>query len=360
MILRRLLRAGRAFAFGTSEDRARIERRAVRKIRSRAPGLDRAVRAVRAAVETRYLRSAPGSDVVMDIARFPYMGYGASVGWLQAGFLAQRAAGGDLYVTNPEGWPFGGRRAEARLDRFLEFPGARVTAPAEVPEGALPLEAGNWSNLRRWGYFDDIDWRHCLFGYVPASAPSLEAFRRDVFAASYRLTPESLAAVQARMPPLKEPYVAWHVRRGDKTAGPWQEDRPVELERYVEATRRLLSRREPPPRLLSVCTDSDEALAEVSNMVRRELPQLEVVQDEHERRWNGYCALHRTGAIQDVSAMVEEIFTAQKIVQILRGATLLVGCNSSCLFRVAGLLHPDPASVISLSENKAWKPYFPL
>ena len=57
--------------------------------------------------------------------------------------------------------------------------------------------------------------------------------------------------------------------------------------------------------------------------------------------------------------MIEETLTAQKIGEILRGADVLVGCNSSYLFRVPALLRP-PGAVASLSENKAYRKYFPI
>ena len=343
-----------------AENRERLIRRTVLKFRRHAPELDRLIRRTRAGLEPRYLRTRPARPIVVDIGKYPYMGLGASIGWLHAAYIAREVLGVPLFVTRPGSWPFGGRRPECGLDRFIQFPLAELRAAADVPPDATPFEVGSWANLRRWGYFDDLDWPYCLFGKKPAEYSSLEDFRRSVFRRTYQLTDDAQRQVTEMLGFMPGQHVAWHVRRGDKTSGPYREDLPVPLSVYAHETSRLYEMHPQAPRQIVVCSDSDEIIPEARIAARAIPGGAEIVHDAREKRWDGYSALHRSGKITDLDAMVQEVLTAQKVLQILRSAHTLIGCNSSLLFRVASLLRPDASGVISLSENKAWKKYYPI
>jgi hypothetical protein len=307
------------------------------------------LRHLKSRFKRRHLRTRRHDGVHLDVGGMPYMGFGATVAWLQMAVVAADALGVPLTVQRPQQWPFGGRRAECALDRFLELP---VAAPAAR---SVAFDPGSRENLARWGYYDELDWDGCLFGYRPQAGAGLEDYRRAVLARAYR--PTSFAreaiAVQARFLPAR--YVAWHVRRGDKTAGPAKEDEAVPLERYVEATRELL--RAGPATHLVICTDAADVVTQARALAST--LGLTLAIDPDEKRWDGYCAIHRAGGITDVADMVAEVLTAQKNLEILRHADALVGCNSSYLFRVAALLQ-QPARAISLSENKRFRRYYPL
>jgi hypothetical protein len=350
----------RHFNLISPEARERLVRRGVRKFRRHAPALDRMVRAARAALELRYLRGQQELPIVVDIGRFPYMGFGASIGWLHAAYVARELLSVPLYIVNPDRWPFGGRDSRCSLGQFIEFPESQVLMQTQLPPKFLPFEVGHWDNLRRWGYFDDLEWPNCLFGRKPHEYPELEDFRRAVFAKTYQPTRYTHQQVEGMLGFLPQRYMAWHVRRGDKTSGRWQEDAPVPVEDYARATALIYEQQPDAPRRVVVCTDSDKVIAQARDAMRTIPGGAEIVHDPREKRWDGYCALQRSGKITDIDVMVEEVLTSQKVIEILRGAHTLIGCNSSCLFRVASLLRPDGSAVISLSENKAWKKYFPI
>lgn len=299
----------------------------------------------------RHLRRRDVRAIRLDIARLPYMGFGATVAWLHMAHVAADALGASLQVVNPGRWPFGGRLAACPLDRFVQLPLDERAGPV------TEFDPGSKSNLAEWGYHDDLAWSGCLFGFKPRTYASLETYRRHVLARAYLPTPESQAAIASRLGFLPPRYLAWHVRRGDKTAGPAKEDDPVPLERYADATEAIMRTAAERPTTLVVCTDSPDVIEES----RRLAPALDLqfAIDEQERRWDGYCAVHRTGAIQDADTMIAEVWTAQKVIEILRRAEHLVGCNSSYLYRVGAMLQ-SRQQALSLSENKTFRPYFPL
>ena len=309
-----------------------------------------ALRRIKQRLKPRRLRERGATAVRLDVARLPYMGFGATVSWLQMAHVAADALGARLHVANCDQWPFGGRRAECALDRFLEV-------PADTPGPAIEFDPGNRQNLAQWGYYDELHWSGCAFGYRPAAFASLEAYRRNVLARVYRPTGHAREAVAAQLAFLPERFIAWHVRRGDKTAGPAKEDEAVPLERYAHATALLLRDATDPPAALVVCTDSPDVIAQARDVAAG--LGLRLVVDEREKRWDGYCALHRSGEITDVNEMVAEVLTAQKVIEILRRAHGLVGCNSSYLYRVGAMLQGSGRAA-SLSENKTFRPYFPL
>lgn len=313
--------------------------------------LHTALRQFKSRIRKRHLRAPSPAGVGFDVADLPYMGFGATVAWLHMAQVASDALRAPLQVTRPAGWPFGGGNDRCALDRFLEVP-----VVDSLSHGSIPLAPADKRNLAAWGYYDERSWSGCLFGHVGPGHASLESYRRAVLARGYRPTAESVATVADRLDFLPPRYIAWHIRRGDKTSGPAKEDDAVGLERYVQATARMIDSGDS-PRHLVVCSDSPDVIEE-SRGAARQLG-LELVVDERERRWDGYCALHRGGAIQDPAVMEEEVFTAQKIIEIFRRAHALVGCNSSYLFRVGALLQPA-ARAVSLSENKKFRPYFPL
>lgn len=343
-----------------AEARQRLVRRSLRLIKRRLPTLDRTVRAMRAALEERYLRRSTATAVVLDLGAFPYMGFGASLGWIHMGHLARVALSAPLYVINADRWPFGGGNADCSLELFLQFPLAQIADATDVPAGSLRIEVNNWSNLRRWGYFDDLDWPTCLYGLRPAGFADLDSFRRSLLSETYRLTDFARDNVRSRMAFVPERYLAWHVRRGDKTAGRWQEDYAVPLEMYAQATQKIYQRDPAAPRYLVICTDSEQVIKDARQVLRSFPGGLEVVHDPNEKRWDGYCALQRTGQITNKEDMVGEALTAQKVIEILRGAHSIIGCDSSYLFRVASMLRVDASGVTSLSANRAWKPYYPI
>jgi hypothetical protein len=108
-----------------------------------------------------------------------------------------------------------------------------------------------------------------------------------------------------------------------------------------------------------ICTDSPDVLEEAAQSERLRDLRLEIVFDPDERRWDGYPALQRAGEVESTEEMLEEAITAQKVLEILRRADMLVGCNSSYLFRVPAMLSLHP-HVVSLSENKLFRKYFPV
>jgi hypothetical protein len=303
---------------------------------------------------SRYLRRPGRYDAVLvDVAKFPYMGFGATVSWVHMAEVAADAMGVPLLFANPDQWPFGGRRQECALDRFLAL---RVVDPADVGRPA-EFVPGDDENMRRWGYFDELHEPTCAFGYRDGF-DDLEEYRRALLARTYAPAAFAADAIAERLGFLPERYAAWHVRRGDKVAGPNKEDAVVGLDEYARATAELLERQPDPPRQLVICTDSPAVLeeAEASEGLRR--LDLEVVFDPDEKRWDGYCDIHRAGGVTDTNEMVEECLTAQKVLDILRRAELLVGANSSYLFRVPAMLNAAPH--VSLSENKVYRRYFPI
>jgi hypothetical protein len=296
--------------------------------------------------------------VVTDVARFPYMGFGATVSWVHMAQVAADAVDAPLLFVNPAEWPFGGRRPECALDRFLEV---SVADPGELAgRRCAPFQPGlgDQPEMRRWGYLDELDSPYCAFGYRDGF-DDLEEYRRSIMARGYRPTEFAREEVARRLGFLPSRYAAWHVRRGDKVRGPNKEDDVVSLDSYVEATARLLADHPDPPRKLVICTDSPDVLDEAhASEPLRDLG-LEVVYDPEEKRWDGYCDLHRDGQVESTDEMLEEIVTAQKVVEILRGADVLVGSNSSYLFRVPAMLVTHPR-VVSLSENRVYRKYFPI
>ena len=306
--------------------------------------------------EGRYLRRPRYDAVVVDVARFPYMGYGATVSWVHMAQVAADAVGAPLEFVNPEGWAFGGRRGECALDLFLQIP----LMGSARPSGArlATFEPGDQLNLRRWGYFDDVGSPHCAFGYR-GRFDSLEEYRRSILARTYAPTAFAREAISSRLGFLPSRYAAWHVRRGDKVQGPNKEDDAVNLDRYVQATAELLERDPSPPSQLVICTDSPAVLEEAADSESLKRLGLDVVFDPEEKRWDGYCDLHRAGLVDSDEDMLEEILNAQKVVEVLRRADHLVGCNSSYLFRVASMLSPSNR-MVSLSENNVFRKYFPI
>lgn len=306
----------------------------------------------------RYLRETEAAGVDLDIGKFAYMGFGASIGWLQAAYLASDALQVPLYIRNPQLWPFGGRHPDCSMDRFIEFPHARMV-DHRVP-GTLPMESCDFSNLERWGYYDKAHWPTCLFGFVPEGFDELEAYRREVFARCYQPTTFAQQSIAPHLQFLPARYMAWHVRRGDKTSGIWREDDPVALPAYFDLAREIVRRDPQAPRDVVICTDDDAVIEHALAAPAVRDGELRIHYDTGEVRWNGYCALQRQGQIEDVQTMVAEVLTAQKVVEIFRRADYLVGCNSSCLFRVGALLNQDPERVFSLSENKVFRKFYPL
>jgi hypothetical protein len=306
--------------------------------------------------ERRYLRRSGYDAVVVDVARYPYMGFGATMSWVHMAYVAADAVDAPLLFVHPDGWPFGGRRPECALDRFVKIPVVDPAALDGTPHALL--NPGDWRNLRRWGFFDELHWPYCAFGHSEGFE-DIEEYRRSLLARHYAPTPFAEEEVSRRLRFLPSRYVAWHVRRGDKVQGPNAEDDPVSLHRFAEATAELLEDDPSPPRQLVICTDSPAVLEEAAALEQVQCLGLEVVFDPAEKRWDGYCDIHRTGGIDSTEEMLEEILNAQKIVEILRRAEVLVGCNSSYLFRVPAMLNPSER-VASLSENNIWRRYFPI
>lgn len=306
--------------------------------------------------DRRFLRRPQRYDaVVVDVARFPYMGFGATVSWVHMAQVAADAMDLPLLFVNPDQWPFGGRRPEGALDRFLQV---EVADPAGLDGRSAAFVPGDDDNMRRWGYFDELDAPHCVFGYRDGH-DSVEEYRRALLARHYAPAPFAREAIASRLGFLPARYVAWHVRRGDKVAGPNREDEAVGLDRYVEATAELLEGHADPPRQLVVCTDSPAVIEEAAGSEALRRLGLEVVYDPEEKRWDGYCDIQRSGGVTSTDEVVEEVLTAQKVIEILRSADVLVGCNSSYLFRVPAMLSASPR-VVSLSENKVYRRYYPI
>lgn len=310
-------------------------------------------------IQERYLRGAGKNTIVMDVAKFPYMGFGATISWVHMAYVACDALGAQLQVINSDQWPFGGKRAECALSRFIHLPTESLGADL-VGNRFVNFDPGNQVNLERWGYYDELHWKTSLFGYKPASFSSLELYRRSILARAYVPTDFSKAVVNKRLNFLPESYVAWHIRRGDKTSGPAKEDDAVSVAQYANATEQLLLDAPRPPRHIVISTDSDQALEEAMAIAPKIGLGMTVVFDDDEKRWDGYCALHRAGKINDVETMVTEVLTAQKIIEIFRRANYLVGCNSSYLFRVGSMLQISDQTAVSLSENKSFKKYYPI
>ncbi|HVT37240.1 MAG TPA: hypothetical protein VHE37_16770 [Nevskiaceae bacterium] len=313
---------------------------------------------LRARFEKRYARERDARFIEMDIARFPYMGFGATIGWIHAVYVACDMLGARLLVLNPSRWPFGGNTADGAIDRFLEFPEADLRQ-ASTP-GALPYQIGSWDNLRCWGYYDPLDLPTCTFGYRPPRFATLDDYRRDLMRRMYRPTAFVRGELDRALDFCPSRYIAWHARRGDKTSGVWKEDEAVPLSRYCEETRAILQRDPAAPRVVVLCSDSPLVLDEARDEARRMGLEVEFIADPAEKRWDGYCALQRTGKITSTAEVVAEVLTAQKNIEVMRAAEYLLGCNSSCLFRVAALLRADGDTVTSFSENKVYKKYYPI
>lgn len=309
----------------------------------------------------RYMRRRRVAVIEVDVGKFPYMGYGATVAWLQAAYIAADYHQAKLVILRPECWPFGGGEPSNALGRYLKLPNADMPPGDNKSRGkTLSFNCGSDKNRRRWGYFDDLHEPYCLFGYKPRGAVSLESYRRQQLKLCYQLQPKALEEVGRRLTFLPGRYLVWHLRRGDKTSGPYRECVPVSVDHYVDATQALHRRIENLTTNIVICTDSPETLDEAAKAVRDRLVGHELFFDSDEKRWDGYCALHREGKLDGQNVVESEIYTAQKIVEIFRHSEALIGCNSSYIFRVGAMLRDDDKTTVSLGENELFRQYYPL
>jgi len=101
-------------------------------------------------------------------------------------------------------------------------------------------------------------------GFKSQDYTSPGQFRTDLLRSIYRLQPKVLEVIEA-CPAVKslsgKRYLAMHVRRGDKTTGPYQEIGLVHLSTYLEACVEL--REQTGLNLLAVCTDTQAILDEI-------------------------------------------------------------------------------------------------
>lgn len=146
-------------------------------------------------------------------------------------------------------------------------------------------------------------------------------------------------------------YVAIHVRRGDKTAGPWAEGLALELDLYLDAIGQI--ELGPEIKYLYVATDSDSVITQLQN---KKIPHdLEIVYDPTEIRNDGYVYKLYQGIMVDSDKEIE-IITFMKNIDLLVGAKEIIGSRMSFFFIVAELLRGRRG--ISLSDNLLYRVNF--
>ncbi len=145
-----------------------------------------------------------------------------------------------------------------------------------------------------------------------------------------------------------ENYIAIHIRRGDKTSGPWAEANLIQLDTYLDALNRVLESAPTNIQYVYVATDSDEVIVELQSKTLSN--DVKFVYDSDEVRHDGYVYKLYTKDVDFEEKEKEmEIITFMKNIDLLVGADELIGSRMSFFFIVAELLRGKKG--INLSEN---------
>lgn len=140
-------------------------------------------------------------------------------------------------------------------------------------------------------------------------------------------------------------YIAIHIRRGDKTSGPWREGNIIQLDEYLDSLRTILDRTPSTIKYVYIATDSDEVINEIQT---KKLPNITFIYDFEENRRDGYVYKLYKKSMNDIDKE-DEIITFMKNIDLLVGAYEIIGSRMSFFFIVAELLRGKKG--ISLSNN---------
>ena len=146
-------------------------------------------------------------------------------------------------------------------------------------------------------------------------------------------------------------FVAVHIRRGDKTAGPWAEGKKLEVDSYLEAVQTAVdaSPNKSDLKYLYVATDTNEVIVELQAKM---LPNgMTLVFDDEEVRRDGYVYKLYQERINP-NEKEEEIITFMKNMDLLVRANEIVGARMSFFFIVAELLRGRRG--INLANNRLY------
>lgn len=145
-------------------------------------------------------------------------------------------------------------------------------------------------------------------------------------------------------------YIAVHIRRGDKVAGPWREGSLIEIDEYCREIFAVLEKN-PSVNYVYVATDSNNVIDEIKQ--KKFPPGVTIIYDTEEIRRDGFCYKLYSKQISD-NETEDEIITFMKNMQLLVGAREIIGSRMSFFFIVAELLRNKKG--ISLSNNL----YYPV
>jgi hypothetical protein len=176
---------------------------------------------------------------------------------------------------------------------------------------------------------------------------------REIYKPNKKFTDDISKHILKYLPFLEnEKYIAIHIRRGDKTAGPWKESDPISVQQYLKSLKEYVDKNIDYPIIAYVITDSEEVIKEISaNVELYEKCNIFLKWDQNETRRDGYSyKLYKYG--YNDTDRVDEIFTFMKNLYIMQLAIKLIGSRMSFYFITAELLRGQKE--ISLSDNKKY------
>jgi len=149
-----------------------------------------------------------------------------------------------------------------------------------------------------------------------------------------------------------EKYIAIHIRRGDKTSGPWKEADGIALERYLSALKNYVQEYINCPIIAFIITDSETVIQEVSQLVDDyKKYNINIKWDPAEIRRDGYSyKLHKFGYSD--SERIDEITIFMKNMYIMEHSDKIIGSRMSFFFITGELLRGQKE--ISLSNNELY------
>lgn len=165
-----------------------------------------------------------------------------------------------------------------------------------------------------------------------------------------------------------ENYVSIHIRRGDKTSGPWREGTIITIDEYLNAFDKNCLSYPPTVKYVYVATDTESVIHELKTKcvdcdkildvptddVIGTLPNgIVLIYDSQEIRRDGYVYKLYNDAI-NINDKEDEIVTFMKNIDLLVGSHDIIGSRMSFFFIVAELLRCKQGT--SLSTNL----YYPV
>ena len=147
-------------------------------------------------------------------------------------------------------------------------------------------------------------------------------------------------------------YIAIHIRRGDKTSGPWKESNAIDVKQYLHALDEYIISCQDKVSTVFIITDSQNVINEISPYVAEyQNKGITIFWDKNEIRRDGYSyKLYKYGYSD--SERIDEITTFMKNMHIMQNSTKIIGSRMSYFFMTAELL--KGTKEISLSDNKRY------